>query len=213
MAVTMFDGKSAVSVDVTSIVISGTNEDGTITGTAQLVASHNLSIGDNLHNIKARITKSLYVAMANDETPTNKITDDVITNIITAKWQAIDDNTLQKALFDGASGVILKAVGNNDAANIEIPTKAKGTKRTMTYEAAITKKNKAGATIVEGQPKKFEVSSELNVRKELADDAQYSDYKDAQFVADMFDPEHISYKRGINGTVLRLTLVSSVENK
>ena len=134
MAVKMFDGKKAVQVDVTSVVISGTNEDGTITGTTQLVASHNVSIGDSLHNIKGRITKSLYVAMNAEDTPTSKITQDVIDNVITANWQALTDNQLQKAFFDGSFGVYLQAVGNNEDATIEIPTKTKGTKRTLTYE-------------------------------------------------------------------------------
>ena len=213
MAVKMFDGKKAVQVDVTSVVISGTNEDGTITGTTQLVASHNVSIGDSLHNIKGRITKSLYVAMNAEDTPTSKITQDVIDNVITANWQALTDNELQKASFDGSFGVYLQAVGNNEDATIEIPTKTKGTKRTLTYEWAITKKNKAGATVVEGQPKTVEVSSELKMREKLTSDAAYSDYKDAQFVADMFDPDNVSFKRGINKTVLRVTLVSSVDNE
>ena len=208
MVVKMFDGKSAVSINIVSTLNNGvdTDADGNdvVLFSGKQEWTNVVSIGDSLHNIKQRIHKAIQVQTEDNEPLAAQFVNDVIA----AGWQAVGDNTLQKCHISELGITTLQAVGTDDPETLEIPTKVQSPRKTLVYELAELNSSQK----VIGQPKKIKASNELKADADIKADVKYRDYKDAKYVSDMFDPDNIRMKRGVNGTVLRVTLVDTITN-
>ena len=204
MAVKMFEGKSAVEITVISTLNAG-NDDGVIRFSGKVEWENTISIGISTHNIKERIHKAIQVKTDDN----NPLDAQFVTEVIAAGWQAVDANTFQKCHISPTSITTLQATGTDNAATLEIPTKVQSPKKVLKYELAELNGDKK----VIGQPKTIEASNELKADAMIKADKKYRDYKDAKYVSDMFDPETIRLKRGVNGTVLRVTLTATIENE
>ena len=208
MAVKMFDGKSAVNISIVSTLNNGvdTDADGNdvVLFSGKQEWTNVVSIGISTHNIKERIHKALQVKTEDNE----PLAEQFLHEVIKAGWSAIDDNTLQKCYISSKGITTLYAIGTDDPETLAIPTKVQTPKKTLVYKIAEINSNQK----VIGQPKTLKASSELKADADIKADVKYRDYKDAKYVSDMFDPDNIRMKRGVNGTVLRVTLVDTITN-